>query len=112
MTFKQPVHEKVRVQLTYHYFDQWTGQQGYLKYKDKDKKEHWLWLKKQNSSRLVNLGAVAICSQVPQAHFSQVVDVSFEHKEESIILIVGSTLDNDDPITASYGISNIQIYTV
>lgn len=118
-SFQLPVHTRIKIALTYHYLDQWNGALGYVKYIKYDesikaKKHEFLWIRKQDSKAVQSKseGALSVCGKYPDAHFSQAVDVAFGHTETKLTLIIGSTLSNENPDLASYGVSNIQIYTL
>ncbi len=102
-------HEHVRVVFNYHFIDSWNGENGFFRANvGRDNKMEYLWNDRYDFSKGAN--GVNICGNIyPENRLSQVVDVTFRHSRETLVLGVGSTLDQD-PYENSWGISNLQIY--
>lgn len=103
-----PEHENVKIEALFHYIGKWDQHTGYLK-TEIDNNEKFLW-----TGRCKNIEGNFILDKEMCGYqvckMGDIINVSFEHKENNLKLIFGSTLDNKDACAQSYGISDIKIY--
>lgn len=95
-------HESIRVKASYHMFDNWNGEMGYMKIK-----EQIIWAKKAKSNEK---NGINICGgDYNDPYFNLVIDVTIPHNESDVTITFGSTLDKD-PCDASYGFQDVMLY--
>ena len=95
-----PEHSKLRLTALYHMFDSWDGEAGYVKINDVI-----VWTKKSKHEK----GGLSVCGGEHSDLLGQHVDVSLPHKEKSVKITFGSTLD-ESPCNESYGVDDVSIY--
>ena len=101
-TYTLPPHTSVRVTGSYHMFDLWTGESGYLK---ADGQYVWSLMGYSYENGLDVCGGPA-----PDPRLGATVDVTFKHTAKHLELRFGSTLKRD-PCEASYGVGEVVIST-
>ena len=74
--------------------------------------EEVLWVNRMdNEGKLVDKEAQVTCGKDLNSKSSEIIDVNFDHFQNSIELYFGSTLTKD-ACDASYGIDSVQIYVL
>ena len=95
-------HESIRVKASYHMFDNWNGEMGYMKINDQI-----VWAKEGKSNEK---NGINICGgDYNDPYFNLVIDVTIPHNESDVTITFGSTLDKD-PCDASYGFQDVMLY--
>lgn len=95
-------HESIRVKASYHMFDNWNGEMGYMKIN-----EQIVWAKEGKSNEK---NGINICGgDYNDPYFNLVIDVTIPHNESDVTITFGSTLDKD-PCDASYGFQDVMLY--
>ena len=95
-------HELIRVKASYHMFDNWNGEMGYMKINDQI-----VWAKEGKSNEK---NGINICGgDYNEPYFNLVIDVTIPHNESDVTITFGSTLDKD-PCDASYGFQDVMLY--
>ncbi len=104
-----PDHSNVRIQATYHFIDAWDTEAGFMRINNgKDNTMEYIWTERY--SAFIGSHGINICGgRWPEGKFSSPIDVTIPHKQKSIKLGFGSTLEQD-PCDESYGVSGIRIY--
>lgn len=107
-----PPHKQLRVKATYHFIDRWIGEAGYMKLDvGPDRRPVVVW-SEQHAQQMSKAG-VSLCGQsdTPEGKFAASIDVTVPHREESILVGFGSTMDSADPCDESWGVSGLELYT-
>ena len=95
-------HETIRIKASYHMFDNWNGEMGYMKINDQI-----VWAKEGKSNEK---NGINICGgDYNDPAFNLGIDVVVPHNESEVIVSFGSTLDKD-PCEASYGFQDVMLY--
>ena len=95
-------HESIRVKASYHMFDNWNGEMGYMKINDQI-----VWAKEGKSNEK---NGINICGgDYNDPYFNLVIDVTIPHNESDVTITFVSTLDKD-PCDASYGFQDVMLY--
>jgi len=106
-----PPHRQLRVVATYHFIDRWIGEAGYMKLSIGENGSPVVVWSEQHSQQMSRNG-VSLCgqSQTPEGKFAAPIDVTVPHREGSVQLFFGSTMDDCDPCDESWGVSGVEIY--
>ena len=106
-----PKHTQLKVQLNFHFLDQWEGEQAYLKINDQV-----VWTKKHNwcnniFAKVCMENGVDFCGRNYPDTFGYLVSqiMPFDVAGDSFFLEIGSTLKGND-CKANWGIDNLMIF--
>ena len=95
-------HENIRIKASFHMFDNWNGEMGYMKINDQI-----VWAKEGKSNEK---NGINICGgDYNDPAFNLGIDIVIPHNESELIITFGSTLDKD-PCEASYGFQDVMLY--
>ena len=95
-------HESIRVKASYHMFDNWNGEMGYMKINDQI-----VWAKEGKSNEK---NGINICGgDYNDPYFNLVIDVTIPHNESDVTITFVSTLDKD-PFEVSYCFFVVMLY--
>lgn len=102
-TYSLPEHSEIRVTASYHMFDNWEGEIGYMKI---DNKIQWMRAGKTDPKKGIN-----ICGdkKINDPGYNLQIDISLPHTEDNVVVSFGSTLDKDS-CNASFGVDDVMIY--
>lgn len=104
-----PEHSSIRIEATYHFIDAWDTQTGFMRLNNgKDGEMQYAWIERY-SAFSGNTGIDVCGGRWPEGKFSSPINVSIPHKEKSIKVGFGSTIEQD-PCDESFGVSGIRIY--
>ena len=106
---KLPDHNNIRIQATFHFIDAWDTEAGFMRINNgKDKAMEYIWTERY--SAFIGSNGINVCGgRWPEGKFSSPIDVTIPHKDSSIKLGFGSTLEQD-ACDESFGVSGIRIY--
>lgn len=104
-----PKHTSVRIQATYHFIDAWNTETGFMRINNgKDGEMQYAWIERYSAFSGNN--GIDVCGgRWPEGKFASPIDVSIPHKDNSVKIGFGSTIEQD-PCDESFGISGIKIY--
>lgn len=104
-----PEHQYLRIQATYHFIDAWDSESGYLKINNgKESVMEYAWIERYSAFQGSN--GVNVCGgRWPEGKFSSPIDIVIPHKNNTIDIAFGSTLEQD-PCDQSFGVSGVKIY--
>jgi hypothetical protein len=104
-----PEHTSVRIQATYHFIDAWDTETGFMRINNgKDGEMQYAWIDRYSAFSGNN--GIDVCGgRWPEGKFASPIDVSIPHKDKSVKIGFGSTIEQD-PCDESFGISGIKIY--
>lgn len=106
-----PPHKQLRIVATYHFIDRWIGETGYMKLNvGMSDCPVVVWSERHAQQEAKN--GLSLCGDAgtPEGKFSAPVDVTMNHRKDSVQVSFGSTMDDADPCDESWGISNMEIY--
>lgn len=105
-----PKHSQIRIQATYHFIDAWDTESGFMRVNNgKDGEMQYIWIERY--SAFVGNGGINVCGgRWPEGKFSSPIDVTLPHKQSSIKIGFGASIEQD-PCDESFGVSGIRIYT-
>ena len=97
-------HKQVRITASFHMFDNWNGEYGYMKVNDSIQ-----WLRQ--GENINNENGINICGNASNdPAFNMQIDVVVPTEENEIKIAFGSTLETA-PCNASFGVDDVMIYT-
>mmetsp|Transcript_20763 Transcript_20763/g.38617 ORF Transcript_20763/g.38617 Transcript_20763/m.38617 type:complete len:244 (-) Transcript_20763:264-995(-) len=104
-----PSHSTIKVQLTFHFIDAWTGEMAYLKANlGKNGASVVIWSETYKAGQATN--SINVCGgHYGEGQYATHVEISFPHTDSSVKLTFGTTLDQD-PGDESWGLSNMQLW--
>ena len=110
-TFKDLEGQSViRVSVSFHLIDAWSGETAFIKLINEDETFEYLWTENYDLSSQKN--GINICgSDYVEAKLTANFDFTFPYTLKTLTLAFGTTLQ-EDPYENSYGISNIQIFSL
>ncbi len=102
-------HNQIRIQATYHFIDAWDTESGFMRVNNgKDGEMQYIWIERY--SAFVGTGGINVCGgRWPEGKFASPIDVTLPHKQNSIKLGFGASIEQD-PCDESFGVSGIRIY--
>ena len=104
-----PKHSNIRIQATYHFIDAWDGENGYMRLDNgRNRVMQYAWIQRY-SAFSANQGINVCGGHWPEGKFSSPIDLTIPHKDTSINVEFGATLDQD-AYDQSFGISGVRIY--
>jgi hypothetical protein len=99
--YQLPPHSWIRIAASYHMFDNWVGETGYLKLDDKV-----VWSQHGESKT----HGVHVCGGESADKLNLPIYVTQPHSARNMTLSFGSTLPAD-PCNASFAIDNVVVYS-
>ena len=114
LNFQLPKHSYIQISLNYHFIDFWKGETGYLKIGYGKDKKYALWSQSvdSNGTHYEELGNINVCGNtVTESLLGQRVQVIAKHSDEKLKIFFGSTLECE-PMYASYGVSDVEVYII
>lgn len=104
-----PSHSNLKVHLTFHFIDAWTGEMAYLKANlGKNGANVIIWSESYKAGQATN--SVNVCGgHYGEGQYATHIEVSIPHSNDSVKLTFGTTLDQD-PGDESWGVSNMQLW--
>lgn len=106
-----PPHSQIRIVATFHFIDRWIGESGYMKVDVGEAgKSIAVWTEQHCQAESTN--GINLCGQTsaPEGKFSVPIDVIVPHREASVRISFGTTLEDDDACDRSWGVSGIELY--
>lgn len=103
-----PSHSQIRLKLTWHFIDQWRGESSFINLGTSSSNQT-VWSFTYDISQ--SLDPINICgnSDYGEGKFSVPVDITYEHTSSQILILFGSTLE-EQPCEKSWGISGLEVY--
>ena len=102
--FDLPPHTQLRVGARVHFVDGWEGETAFLQVDGA-----YAWLDSADASRAHPAGLNLAGGPQPDARFGVPVDAVVAHTAPSVLLEIGSTLD-EHACDESYGVDDVQIH--
>ena len=104
-----PPHKEIRITATFHFFDDWAGEEAYMLVNDTpiwSDSYSWcpgviIWLCKKKS--------INVCGNEKSDRLGVPIDVTFRHTDSFFKLLFKTSLKKD-ACQASWGVDNINIY--
>ena len=94
-------HTEIRITASYHMFDNWNGEYGYMKVDNEI-----VWMREGNNDS----DGINVCGgKDNDPAFNLLIDVVVPHTSNKVVLSFGSTLQKD-PCDASFGIDDVMLY--
>ena len=94
-------HTEIRITASYHMFDNWNGEYGYMKVDNEI-----VWMREGNNDS----EGINVCGgKDNDPAFNLLIDVVVPHTSNKVVLSFGSTLQKD-PCDASFGIDDVMLY--
>lgn len=105
-----PPHNQVRVKANFHFIDAWVGETAFMRLNiGKDGSMVYVWTDRHNQN--TDAFAVNVCgSGVGEGKFSVPIDVVVNHVSDTITVGFGTTIQQDDPLDQSWGVSALEVY--
>lgn len=103
-----PTHTYLRLKANFHCIDEWHGETGYLSIGRNDL-IFKVWSTKYDINNAIQ--PINICgdNDKGEGQFSNLIDVTIPHSSSSVIIVFGSTLE-EQPCEKSWGVSGLQLY--
>jgi len=99
-----PAHTQVRMTASFHFLDQWDGEQAFASI---DGKNVWADSSKSHRGEGVNVCGAAH----PDRKFAAPIDVTMQHTGDNVEVKFGTTMDSStDSCQQSWGVDDVTIY--
>jgi len=98
-----PHHSQLRLEATAHFIDDWQGEIAFLKVND-----HIVWTEGHDQKHSQSKLSVCGSDIIPESKFSVAIDVTFPHRESTLVVQFGTTIPQDAPQTL-FGFSSLSI---
>jgi hypothetical protein len=103
-------HSKMKVQLNFHFLDQWEGEQAYVKVGNRVIwARSYKWCENIFAKTCMAKG-IDVCGNSYPDLVGQLVSFTLEHSDPQIVLEIGSSLQTGS-CKANWGFDNLMIFT-
>jgi hypothetical protein len=103
-----PEHSLVKVRLTWHFIDQWRGETAFLALGTASTNST-VWSQTYDIASAKSPLNICGNSEYGEGKFSMPVEVVIEHSSSELLVLLGSTLE-EQPCEKSWGISALEVF--
>lgn len=109
---KLPSHNRIRIQVNFHFIDSWGGDTAFMKVSENEDLGTMNYAWTDSYDYVSSRNAVNVCGRdIGDGKFTSLIDIELLHNHPKIKIMFGSSLEQK-ACAASYGISMVRIFVI